>query len=53
MPISLTTITPIILQDLVAYTLDLLTFYFVYFKARRTNEKHEREKTSPIWIVEV
>ena len=49
-PINLTTIRPIILQDLELYALNLLTFYFVYFKARKISEKFESEKTSPTWI---
>ena len=49
MPISLKTIRPIILQNL-NYALNLLSFYFVYFKACKTTVKHENEKTSPIRI---
>ena len=41
MPISLTIIKSISLQYLEWYAPNLLIFFFVYFKARRTKEKHE------------
>ena len=50
MPINLMTTRPITLKVLDWYALNMLAFYIIYLKVRRTKGIYECEKTSLTWI---